>query len=272
MTVPRPRAREHRERRAGVRLRSGCARPLERARGERGGEPRRSGAPRRARVLLARRPRRVELRVHRPDSAGARSRLECLGHRARARRRLRRDRTHPGRGGAAGTRCRARRAPRQSRGRAGGRRLSDVGGADRARRGAPASRSRRPRPCRIRLHRGQRALRSPNTCCTATRRTRRHALQCSAWRSRPARPSSSPRRSTIACTSRTALSNAPLLAQVRADLPDGALGATISGSGPTVIVWARDDAVDACVAELASRFPDVDVLSLPASPKGAHAL
>ena len=66
--------------------------------------------------------------------------------------------------------------------------------------------------------------------------------------------------------------NAPLLAQVRADLPPGALGATISGSGPTVIVWTRDDAVDACVAELADRFPDVNVLALPASPKGAHAL
>ena len=66
--------------------------------------------------------------------------------------------------------------------------------------------------------------------------------------------------------------NAPLLAEVRGDLPPGALGATISGSGPTVVVWARDDAVDSCVAALAGRYPDVNVLSLPASPKGAHAL
>lgn len=66
--------------------------------------------------------------------------------------------------------------------------------------------------------------------------------------------------------------NAPLLAQVRADLPSGALGATISGSGPTVVVWARDDAVDTCVAELEARYPEVNVLPLPASPKGAHAL
>lgn len=64
---------------------------------------------------------------------------------------------------------------------------------------------------------------------------------------------------------------APLLEQVRADLPTCALGATISGSGPTVVVWARDDAVAACVAELEARYPDVDVLPLPASPKGAHA-
>ncbi len=66
--------------------------------------------------------------------------------------------------------------------------------------------------------------------------------------------------------------NAPLLAEVRGDLPSGALGATISGSGPTVVVWARDDAVAPCVAELEARYPDVDVLPLPASPKGAHAL
>ena len=31
----------------------------------------------------------------------------------------------------------------------------------------------------------------------------------------------------------------PLLAELRADLPDGALGATLSGSGPTVIVLGR---------------------------------
>lgn len=65
--------------------------------------------------------------------------------------------------------------------------------------------------------------------------------------------------------------NAPLLQTVRANLPPGALGATISGSGPTVVVWVRDDAVDDCVAELGTRYSHVDVLALPASPKGAHA-
>jgi homoserine kinase len=63
--------------------------------------------------------------------------------------------------------------------------------------------------------------------------------------------------------------NAPLLGSVRSDLPPGALGATISGSGPSVVVWARAEAVAACVAELTARFPDVDVLVLPASPAGA---
>ena len=65
--------------------------------------------------------------------------------------------------------------------------------------------------------------------------------------------------------------HAPLLEDVRGRLPSRALGATISGSGPTVVVWARDDGVTACVAELAERYPEVDVLPLPASPKGAHA-
>jgi homoserine kinase len=64
---------------------------------------------------------------------------------------------------------------------------------------------------------------------------------------------------------------APLLGAVRADLPAGALGATISGSGPTVIVWARHDDVHACVAELRDRFPDVEVLALPVAGGGAGA-
>ena len=65
---------------------------------------------------------------------------------------------------------------------------------------------------------------------------------------------------------------APLLGDVRRHLPEGALGATLSGSGPTVIVWARDGAASACAVELTDRFPDVDVLVLAASPKGAHLL
>jgi homoserine kinase len=65
---------------------------------------------------------------------------------------------------------------------------------------------------------------------------------------------------------------APLLDRVRADPPPGAIGATISGSGPSVIVWAHADAVEVLTAELESRYPDVNVLALRASPKGAHAL
>ncbi len=57
------------------------------------------------------------------------------------------------------------------------------------------------------------------------------------------------------------------LEAIRAELPDGARGATLSGSGPTVIVWADD--VDACARALVARFPDHDVVPLAVSPKGA---
>jgi homoserine kinase len=65
---------------------------------------------------------------------------------------------------------------------------------------------------------------------------------------------------------------APLLAAVRERPPAEALGSTISGSGPTVIVWSMPDVADACARELADRFPDVSVLPLSVSPQGAHVL
>jgi homoserine kinase len=59
---------------------------------------------------------------------------------------------------------------------------------------------------------------------------------------------------------------APHLAELRADLPDGALGATLSGSGPTVIVWAERDISD----ELRARYPRHQVLPVPVAGDGAH--
>lgn len=64
--------------------------------------------------------------------------------------------------------------------------------------------------------------------------------------------------------------NAPLLEKVRADLPEGAVGATLSGSGPSVIVWVRPDSADACEEELARRFADASVLRFTVSDQGAH--
>jgi homoserine kinase len=61
----------------------------------------------------------------------------------------------------------------------------------------------------------------------------------------------------------------PFLAEVRASLPDGALGATLSGSGPTVIVWARAEAADACTEALTRAYPAVRVVRLAVSPRGA---
>jgi homoserine kinase len=64
---------------------------------------------------------------------------------------------------------------------------------------------------------------------------------------------------------------APLLDAVRESLPAAALGATLSGSGPSVIVWARHDRADACAEDLARRHPETSVLVLAVSPEGAHA-
>jgi homoserine kinase len=61
--------------------------------------------------------------------------------------------------------------------------------------------------------------------------------------------------------------NVALLAATRGDLPAGAVGVTLSGSGPTVIVWAEDAA--ACAADLATRFPDARVLPLCVAARGA---
>jgi homoserine kinase len=62
--------------------------------------------------------------------------------------------------------------------------------------------------------------------------------------------------------------NAPHLAEVRAVLPTHAVGATLSGSGPTVIVWADGD-VGPAVDELRGRYPAHDVQPLEISSEGA---
>ena len=72
------------------------------------------------------------------------------------------------------------------------------------------------------------------------------------------------RASPTGCTSRTG--PRALLDAVRAELPPGAVGATLSGSGPTVIVWAED--AGACAAELEGRFPEETVMQLAVSPRG----
>jgi homoserine kinase len=65
--------------------------------------------------------------------------------------------------------------------------------------------------------------------------------------------------------------DAPVLTAVRADPPPGAIGATLSGSGPTVIVWATEEAAAGCEGDLAERFPAARVLRLGIAPRGAVA-
>ncbi len=61
----------------------------------------------------------------------------------------------------------------------------------------------------------------------------------------------------------------PVFDPIRADLPAGAMGVTISGSGPTVIVWARPVDAEACAQELRSRFPAARVFTLRIAGEGA---
>jgi len=65
---------------------------------------------------------------------------------------------------------------------------------------------------------------------------------------------------------------APQLAAIRRDPPRGFLGATLSGSGPTVIVWAERERAGETAAELLDRFPDHEILHLAVTTKGASAV
>jgi homoserine kinase len=60
---------------------------------------------------------------------------------------------------------------------------------------------------------------------------------------------------------------APRFDELRADPPAATVAVTLSGSGPTVIVWSED--ADATAAELRDRFPDDTILPLSTTPRGA---
>jgi homoserine kinase len=66
------------------------------------------------------------------------------------------------------------------------------------------------------------------------------------------------------------IADAPVLAELRARPVTGSVAATLSGSGPSVVVWARPEAQAAVFAELEQRFPDCRVLTLAVAARGAH--
>ncbi|HZC30109.1 MAG TPA: homoserine kinase [Gaiellaceae bacterium] len=66
--------------------------------------------------------------------------------------------------------------------------------------------------------------------------------------------------------------NAPQLAAIRDDLPRGALGATLSGSGPSVLVWAERERAPDVERALADRCPDCDVRTLAVTSSGTGPL
>ena len=69
------------------------------------------------------------------------------------------------------------------------------------------------------------------------------------------------------------LDAAPLLRTLRASLPDGALGLTLSGSGPSVVVWVARERADGVAAELENSLPDdTRVLQLRVAQEGARLL
>ena len=63
--------------------------------------------------------------------------------------------------------------------------------------------------------------------------------------------------------------HAPHLAEIRASLPNGALGATLSGSGPTVIVWAEKDRAGDVAVALVDRYPQHEIMHLAIAQTGA---
>jgi homoserine kinase len=63
----------------------------------------------------------------------------------------------------------------------------------------------------------------------------------------------------------------PLLEAMRDDLPAGASGVTLSGSGPSVVVWAEPDRLDSVVDALTQSVPSsTTVLPLRVAQAGAH--
>jgi homoserine kinase len=63
----------------------------------------------------------------------------------------------------------------------------------------------------------------------------------------------------------------PLFKLLRSKAPDGSAGITLSGSGPSVVVWATPDRAAAVAAELERSLPDdTRVLSLRVAQEGAR--
>ncbi len=67
------------------------------------------------------------------------------------------------------------------------------------------------------------------------------------------------------------IQDAPLLEELRSHPAEGMAGATLSGSGPSVVVWARKEAVASVAAELEARLEGVRVLPLAIAARGTHA-
>ena len=235
--------------------------------GDGGADPR---APRRARVRAGRLRGRAPFAFTDADPARAGARVERRGDRARARRRLRRRRPRRRSRGAARARGSSSRGTRDNLAAAlaGGVCLTWDG---RGSRGSPTDLPAVPIalvPDTSVVDRRARAPRCRETVAArrrgAHRRPRRAARRCARGRRSP---SCSPRRSTTACTSRTAPPTRRCSAAVRERLPGRRARRRRSRApGPTVIVWARPEARGRRArASSPPRHPEVRVLPLAVS-------
>jgi homoserine kinase len=64
--------------------------------------------------------------------------------------------------------------------------------------------------------------------------------------------------------------NAPLFGALRERPPEGTIGVTLSGSGPSVVVWARRERAGDVARALATSLDDATVLPLQVAQRGAH--
>jgi homoserine kinase len=63
--------------------------------------------------------------------------------------------------------------------------------------------------------------------------------------------------------------DAPLLEELRSDPVAGQAGVTLSGSGPSVVVWAEKEKASRAAVELDRRYPDAHVYPLAVAKQGA---
>jgi homoserine kinase len=66
------------------------------------------------------------------------------------------------------------------------------------------------------------------------------------------------------------LADAPLLAELRERPVEGSAGVTLSGSGPSVVVWAEPYRADGVVRELRERLLHAQILPLAIADRGTH--
>ncbi len=111
----------------------------------------------------------------------------------------------------------------------------------------------------------------PSTSATRRPPRRPPRRRCSERESPPRTPSSSRAPSTTGCTSRSGLPTRRCSPSSSARPAAGSVGVTLSGSGPSVVVWAEKGAEGAVAAELAARLDDVSIWPLAIAARGTHS-